>query len=268
MIDQHLACPVAGAERILMPTGRSFPIHVVAGAGETAASLLGRAARANGYGRLQDACTDQQISFRELANGREQEVQHVARLTGADADRLLLNTPRLAEKGWFSLGRERIKFSAFQRMGGQICPVCLQEDKIVDGDAGVFQRGIWQVGSLRSCHRHSVMLERNRLNCRTQEAHDIIPHLQAWTPSQPTPAPESPRLLESYLLGRIDKGRGEGWSDGFEFHVVALFCEALGTLVRFGSKTSTWDLSPYKLIEAGAAGFASSAMGLRQPSPT
>lgn len=255
MTVKVLTWPREAAGGFVAPSRRSFPIPVLAGHGETAASLLGRAARANGYDRLQDACADQQILFRELANGREDEVRSVARLTAADPERLLFNTPCLTEPGWFVLGRERIKFSVFQRIGGQICPVCLLEDRAVDGDAGLFQRGIWQVGSIRSCHRHRVVLERNRLGCTTREAHDIIPHLRAWRPSPPTSIPKNAQMLETHLLDRIAKGRCEDWADRFEFHVVALFCEALGTLMQFGSNARAHALSAQNLIEAGAAGF-------------
>lgn len=256
MTIKALAWPRKVVRGFVAPSGRSFPISILAGHGETATSLLGRVARANGYDRLQDACADQQILFRELANGREFEVRSVAQLTGADPERLLFDTPSLTGPGWFVLGRERIKFSAFQRMGGQICPVCLREDRVIDGDAGLFQRGIWQVSSIRSCHRHGVTLERNRLGCTTREAHDIIRHLRAWRPSLPIPIPENAQMLETHLLHRIAKGRREDWVDRFEFHVVALFCEALGTLVRFGSHSRTHDLSAQNLIEAGAVGFS------------
>ncbi|HEY0123135.1 MAG TPA: TniQ family protein [Rhizobium sp.] len=256
MTVKVLTWPREAAGGFATPSTRSFPISVQPGQDETAASLLGRAARANGYHRLQDACADQQILFRELANGRDPEVRSVAHLTGADPESLLFNTPSLTEPGWFVLGRERIKFSAFQRMGGQICPVCLQEDRVIDGDAGLFQRGIWQVGSIRSCHRHGVTLERNKLGCTTREAHDIIRHLRAWRPSLPIPISENAQMLEAHLLDRISKGRREDWVDRFEFHVVALFCEALGTLVRFGSNARTHDLSAQNLIEAGAVGFS------------
>jgi hypothetical protein len=74
-------------------------------------------------------------------------------------------------------------------------------------------------------------------------------------PSQPISIPESARDLENYLLDRIMIGRSSAWPGCFEFHTVALFCEALGTLLRFGPNSRTHDLSARNLIGAGADGF-------------
>lgn len=117
-----------------------MPIPVAVGAGETATSLASRLARANGYGRLQNLCSDQGISQLELAKGSLAEVRRVADLAGADPEHLIFSTPRLVEPGWFCLSNERIKFTAFTRMGGQICPACIAEDRAVDLRHGAFQR--------------------------------------------------------------------------------------------------------------------------------
>lgn len=129
---------------------RRLPIPVRMGDGETVTSFAGRIAQVNGYGRLQEFCSDQQIRLLNLTNGNEAEVEQVAALAGGGAAVLLEHTPLLVEDGWFVLGRERIKFTAFLRMGSQVCPACLAEDRAHGAPQGGYQRGLWPEAWRRS----------------------------------------------------------------------------------------------------------------------
>ncbi|WP_198167844.1 TniQ family protein [Ketogulonicigenium robustum] len=228
-----------------------MPIQV--GTAETAASALGRGARANGYAHLQDICSDQGISLRELANGQPHEVKHAAVLIGADADVLLFNTPRLQDDGRFELGRENIKFTALTRTGGQVCLVCMLEARAQGQEA--WQCGRWQVRHIRTCAQHGVLLEAISLNTTSKNAQDFGAYFAPRAHIQAQKVESQDQELELYLDGRIEHGTGESWPDSFEFHVVAVFCEALGALLAYGPKRNMKSLSPIEIVKAGSVGF-------------
>lgn len=95
--------------------------------GESATSFAARLARRNGAPRLIPFCSDMGLDHRALTNGNETEILRLAALAGVDHKPLLFWTPRLTAPGWFQLGHERIKFTAFARTKIRTCPLCLLE---------------------------------------------------------------------------------------------------------------------------------------------
>lgn len=153
---------------------KRLPLSVEMQEGETANSLYSRRSAINGLPRMRVFCRDFLISHVDLCNGEAEAVRRVAELTGADPETLLFHTPCLIEPGWFRLGQEKIKFTALQRNGGQLCPLCVAEDERRDRRTGPYQRDIWQVAAFRRCRIHCVAFERPRFDCRLSEAHDFL----------------------------------------------------------------------------------------------
>ncbi|NIY79923.1 hypothetical protein HCZ23_10650 [Celeribacter sp. HF31] len=130
-----------GRDAVVHGCRAPLPIATRLADGETATSRASRAAQNNGYASLQALCSDQRIGFLNLCNGFDAEVAHIADLTGIEFDTLRFNTPRVDQQGWFRLGAERIKATAFTRSGGQVCPACVLEGRTDDARNGAFQRG-------------------------------------------------------------------------------------------------------------------------------
>ncbi|WP_394707445.1 TniQ family protein [uncultured Celeribacter sp.] len=232
-----------------------LPIATRLADGEAATSLASRAAQNNGYASLQALCSDQRIHVLKLCNGCDAEIGHIAELTGVAFDTLRFNTPCLDQQGWFRLGAEWIKATAFTRSGGQVCPACVLEGRAHDARDGAFQKGVWQVSSLHCCLKHRVALVPLEASGNSKSVHDFAQHIKGWVPGEITEVADEDLSLEVYLADRIRLGRGQAWLDGFEFHVVSSFCEALGTLLQFGSKARPHLLSAPELIKAGAGGY-------------
>lgn len=245
-----------GRDAVVRGYRAPLPIATRLADGEGATSLASRAAQNNGYASLQALCSDQRIHVLKLCNGRDAEIRHIAELTGVAFDTLRFNTPRLDPQGWFRLGAERIKASAFTRSGGQVCPACVLEGRAGEARNGAFRKGAWQVSSLHCCLKHKVALVPLEVTGNSKAAHDFAQLIKIWVPGEMIEVTDEDLGLEVYLADRIRLGRGQAWLDGFEFHVVSSFVEALGTLLKFGSKARPHLLSASELIKAGAGVYA------------
>lgn len=213
------------------------------GHGETAPSFAHRLARRNGAADGKSFCAKVGLSYARLSAGEPAEIRRLACLGGADADQLLFYTPHLQDRGWFDLGRARLKFTALTRSRIRFCPACLREDR--EPRFGPIHRGLWQVVGLRVCPRHNCFLG------------DLKDGAAANDPARSLAEPMAPaaRPLESYLRDRIIHGAGDAWHDGQAFHAVHLICEALGTLILKGPGAKAKGLEPQELVAAGSAGF-------------
>ena len=95
--------------------------------GERATSLASRLAQRNGEARLRSFCTHLSLPIKQLRLGEEGCLRALSKLAHLDLERLWVGTPCQSETGYFDLGRERIKFSAFLRATMRVCPLCVQE---------------------------------------------------------------------------------------------------------------------------------------------
>ncbi|NIY79924.1 hypothetical protein HCZ23_10655 [Celeribacter sp. HF31] len=125
----------------------------------------------------------------------------------------------------------------------------------------LFKGGVWQVSSLHCCLKNKVALVPLEVSGNSKSVHDFAQHIKSWVPGEITEVADEDLSLEVYLADRIRLGRGQDWLDGFEFHAVSSFCEALGTLLQFGSKARPHLLSALDWIKAGAAGYAVAKYG-------
>lgn len=231
---------------------KKLPLTVDLVPGESATSLGSRLARRNGVQRLITFCSDVGIDYFALANGDPQEVARLAALAGVDLATLQLGTPQLIEPGWFRLGKERIKFTAFSRTSLRSCPACLTEGRHVD-HAG--HHGLWQLTSVRTCPVHGCYLVALPARQNGNDTFDIMRLLERYAPVAPIPAPADDLELERYLRQRVQCGAGDGWLDRLPFHVAAQTCEGFGLLLTHGPNAKRDQMSPPEWASAGAAGF-------------
>ncbi|RNF35325.1 TniQ family protein [Paracoccus methylarcula] len=222
--------------------------------GETGTSLASRIALRNGVS-MRALCRDMAIPYADVCHGVPQAVVQVTDLIGCDSAPILFHTPRLIEHDWFQLGRERLKFTALLRGGGQICPLCVAEDEADEPHFGPWQRYTWQVAAFRRCRKHDLVLERPKYPGRHSESLDFTAIVRSWAPSEITRAQNDRHALEDYLLSRIQKGISSEWIDRQAFHVAWLFSEALGILLTKGPKARIPDQDAAALIAAGHVGF-------------
>jgi len=211
-------------------------------AGETGVSFAARLGRRNGASDARRFCADVGLSYARLSAGEPAEIRRLACLGDADADLLLFHTPHMQERGWFVIGRARLKFTALSRSRVRLCPACLREN---DPRFGPVHRGFWQVVALRVCELHNIFL--NEIKNVTLPD-DRLPALEE-------PVAPVVRLLEDYLRDRIIHGAGEAWLDRQAFHVVHLVCEALGSLNLHIPAGKAHGLGLTDLVSAGSAGF-------------
>lgn len=220
--------------------------------GESATSLGSRLARRNGVQRLITFCSDIGINYFALANGDPKEVARLAALGGIDPALLQHGTPHLNEPGWFRLGAERIRFTAFGRTSLRICPSCLAKGHHLTHAA---QPGLWQLSSVRSCAVHGCYLVPLPKGQNGNDTFDVMRMLEEFQPIEPCKANQSELALEQYLCDRVQHGAGNSWLDQQPFHVAAQACEMLGLLVTHGPNAKRDQMRPRDWAAAGSAGF-------------
>ncbi|WDA13448.1 TniQ family protein [Paracoccus marcusii] len=231
---------------------KQLPLTVDLVPGECATSLGSRLARRNGVQRLITFCSDVGIDYFALANGDPQEVGRLAALAGVDSACLQMNTPQLIEPGWFRLGEERIKFTAFSRTSLRSCPACLTAGLHVDYSA---HHGLWQLTSVRTCAVHGCYLVPLPPRQNGNDTFDIMRMLEEYVPVEPAPARADDLELERYLRQRVKTGAGDGWLGRLPYHVAAQTCEGFGLLLTRGADTKRDLVAPAEWAAAGTAGF-------------
>lgn len=229
-----------------------LPLTVDLVAGESATSFGSRLARRNGVQRLITFCSDIGIDYFALANGDPQEVGRLAALGGVDAATLQDGTPQLVEPGWFVLGKERIKFTAFARTTLRICPACLAEGPHLIHAAHM---GVWQLSSVRACTLHGFYLVALPKGKNGNDTFDVMRMLEGYQPVQPCAANTTDLGLQHYLCGRVQNGAGSNWLDQRPFHVAAQTCEMFGLLLTHGPDAKRDEIQPPDWAAAGTAGF-------------
>lgn len=231
---------------------KKLPLTVDLVPGECATSLGSRLASRNGVQRLITFCSDVGIDYFALANGDPQEVGRLASLAGVDNACLQMNTPQLIEPGWFRLGEERFKFTAFSRTSLRSCPACLSAGRHVDHAA---HHGLWQLSSVRTCPVHGCYLVALPPRQNGNDTFDIMRMLGRYAPAAPVPAAAADLELERYLCERVQGGAGNGWLDRLPFHVAAHTCEGFGLLLTQGPDAKRELVGPAEWAAAGTAGF-------------
>ncbi|MBL3611343.1 TniQ family protein [Rhodovulum sulfidophilum] len=238
---------------MMFSTVKPLPLNVKYHHGESATSLASRLARRNGVSSMAMFLSDFGIDYLNLTNGDQEDCARLAALAGVEQAELHRNTPALASPGWFRLGQEEIKFTAFSRTALKGCPQCLQ-DASNESDAGHF--GLWQLTSIRTCGLHGCYLVPLPTSSGTRERFDVTRLTSGFSPPEPQIANDQDLLFEHYLRNRIEKGAGNTWLDRLPFHVAAQTCEGFGLLLTLGPKTRRETATPAQWAAAGTAGFS------------
>ncbi|MBY5971423.1 TniQ family protein [Ferrimonas balearica] len=236
----------------MAPFFRKLPLQVDFHEGETATSLAARLARRNGAPKLSALCSDAELDLLQLTNGAHEAVAQVAAMAGIEAAGLQFWTPHLLAPGWFQLGRERIKFTAFSRTALKGCPCCLQEAL---GPTEAAHFGLWQLTSVRTCQKHGCYLVPLPQIPGNRHAFDTAYLVADFKPPEPTKSDEPSQTLERYLRARIEQGPGGTWLDLLPFHVAAQTCEGFGLLLTLGPKARREKATPAQWAAAGTAGY-------------
>ncbi|MCE8420808.1 TniQ family protein [Rhodovulum sulfidophilum] len=237
----------------MFSTVKPLPLNVKYQHGESATSLASRLARRNGVSSMAMFLSDFGIDYLNLTNGDQEDCARLAALAGVEQAELHRDTPALASPGWFRLGQEEIKFTAFSRTALKGCPQCLQ-DASNESDAGHF--GLWQLTSIRTCGLHGCYLVPLPTSSGTRERFDVTRLTSGFSPPEPQIANDQDLLFEHYLRNRIEKGPGNTWLDRLPFHVAAQTCEGFGLLLTLGPKTRRETATPAQWAAAGTAGFS------------
>ncbi|MBK4214712.1 TniQ family protein [Paracoccus caeni] len=238
-----------------------LPVLVAAGPTETATSLASRLTLANGAPRMLTLCNEMSISHTALCHGASDAVERIAQLAATDPTNLLFHTPRLIRKGWFRIGNEDLKFSILLRRGGQICQLCIGENRDLDARLGPWQPSLWQISAFRRCPIHNIIYERPSFACKPDDFLDFARLIAGWIPEKIMPGPCGERELDAYLAKRIEVGAGQEWIDQQPLHVIHSCAEALGLAVRNGPGFRVRDASTLELISAGNEGIKWLATG-------
>ncbi len=212
---------------------QALPLSVKFQQGETASSLASRLARRNGAPRAITFGSDVGLTYLGITNGEPDDIARLASLAGCSAADLQHGTPQLTSPGWFKLGAETIKFTAFNRTALKACPECLKE-VTKSTDAAHF--GIWQLTSVRTCSRHGCYLVPMPKAHSNKDTFDFMHLCDQYDPILSEPANESDLKLENYLRDRIENGPGSSWLDKLPFHVAAQTCEGFGLLLTQGAR--------------------------------
>lgn len=231
---------------------QALPLSVEFQQGETASSLASRLARRNGAPRAITFGSDVGLTYLGITNGEPDDVVRLASLAGCSAVDLRHGTPQLTSPGWFKLGAETIKFTAFNRTALKACPECL---KVATKSMDAAHFGIWQLTSVRTCERHGCYLVPMPKARSKKDTFDFMHLCDQYDPVPSERANEADLKLENYLRNRIENGAGTTWLDKLPFHVAAQTCEGFGLLLTQGAKFKRDDATPAQWARAGSAGF-------------
>jgi len=233
---------------------KALPLSVPNVDGECATSLAARLAKRNGVPRFSTFCTDLGVDYFDLCTGSPYEIQKIAELAGQEPGPLLRHTPRIIEDDWFKLGNERIKFTAFSRTRPRICPVCFREAS--EGKQSAFQRGVWQLTSVRTCHLHGCLLQEFHTSSDNKGVFDFARFMTSNQCAHPEFVKDHHRSLEEYMLRRIDGVNGQEWIDNLPLHVVSQTSEMFGLLLTKGPKAVRKRTAEIDWVLAGKVGFS------------
>ncbi|MBU3033944.1 TniQ family protein [Tritonibacter mobilis] len=238
---------------MMFSTVKPLPLNVKYHSGESATSLASRLAQRNGVSGMAMFLSDFGIDYLNLTNGNQEDCARLAALAGVDQAELHRNTPALVSPGWFRLGQEEIKFTAFTRTALKGCPQCLQD---ASHKTGAAHFGLWQLTSIRTCCLHSCYLTPLPTSPGTRERFDVTRLTYGFSPPEPQIANDQDLLFEHYLRNRIEKGPGKTWLDRLPFHVAAQTCEGFGLLLTLGPKARREVVTPAQWAAAGTVGFS------------
>ncbi len=242
------------------------------GAGETPSSFASRlAAMRRLPGR--DFCLDFGTTFQKVVDGDPKALAILAAKGGVDPATLgeyaLVKT---GEHRYQLRGQDLIR-RGLRRAAVVLCPKCLAGDIAaaphLRPELAAFQRALWQVAALKTCHVHGVPLVTAVKDMTPHLLHDWSHHLGKALRDLSRLTTETERRpltgLENYVATRvIDGAPGPGLLDTLPLHAAIFACELFGAVATLGRTPKFGQVIDEQWRAAGKAGFDIFAGG--QPS--
>lgn len=228
--------------------------------GESFASFCSRLSEANNSGSLQTFCSDLGIPHRSVRLGLETALSAIARVADTDQELLRSGLATRSDAGYLING-EVLTVAHYSRSAFRYCPHCLRED--MNGVGGPvcsrpYGRIAWNVGFIRACHQHGVLLARAEKTIGI-DLRDDFSRIWNGLPSHEreckTPAAET-TAFEKYILNRLAGcAEGSGWVDTLPLYVVGHLSDIVGAVTTHGRVFRSSDLDTAAWVTAGQTGF-------------
>lgn len=234
---------------------------------ETAMSYVSRLAALHGK-QVQTFCAELGLRLSGIATGKKADMEVLSDLTNTPTEQITRSSPVFLDDENYRLGASRFPKSAMRRGRVFVCPRCIAADFSSDVNAGAgtsaYERAIWRLAAIRTCHVHDVRLI--ELTPNPGACDDFAGLIASNLPSIMAAAQSAERVqasaLEHYVARRLSNP--EAVNDMLEFDLYSLikFCELVGALSLKGSDVAARAMTEDDWRAAGDAGFAVLRQGL------
>jgi len=205
------------------------------------------------------ACTDLGIDWPTVKRGDYDHLKQIAKVGGADLDKLLHWSVRSLDGPRYKVCGEEVTKKAMTRTKLRVCPHCIAEDITEGGTHAAFRRCYWQFYAIRTCKKHNAPLLQLPPEKHTILNFDIVDQVEKNFDRICREAEKNEMRkftpFEAYLQKRLSSPRRIHFLDGFRLHVAAKLCETLGATILFGTAKKMRELTDDDLREAGKIGF-------------
>jgi hypothetical protein len=231
---------------------------------EAPVSYFSRLALLHGFHRARVFANQLGLQSQRLADGDAAALASLSELSGAPED-VLSRSAIVKFRDAYRIRGEVLAKKDSHRARLIVCPRCVAEDLGAHRDG--WRTGVrfqWQLGPLRCCRKHGIMLA----ELDYKPSHQIFDYASTLQPElgrvlaaadSVRPRPESP--LEEYLAARLDGAFTSPWLDCLPWYAAAKASEMLGALLIDGRDALISSYTTEQLIEAGCAGFEVTSKG-------
>lgn len=218
-----------------------------------------------------ELCSDLGNRWPYLCSGREDQLWHIAWLTGHDYSTLKLWSATKLSVGRYRVGNTVSSTGVFRRTASRCCPRCVFEAQEQSGAQGIFELLEWKVLSLHRCEKHGVPLLTLPSARHSHEAYDFVAQaLTHWAlieEAADNGATLPKTQFESYIRERIRNGPQDDWLVGLDLTNLYGACLNLGAALE-GFKAGTLNdvdgAKAHELSEIGHQYLATGPSGLKR----
>lgn len=219
---------------------QALPLRVSPTHGETLASFVARWALKNGYEYATGFCHDLGFRYQDVADGRRDALNTLARLCGETSKALEQFAVKRLGESQYSVAGQLLEKRWIKRGRLRYCPECVRGDLMHAERFGASQRAYWHVPFIRTCHKHGCSLLETTKICHSRGPHDFPGRLRDLGINIDTALSKSSKCevsrTEAYLINRMDGIRQNEWLDTLSFNAVAMTSETLGFLLEYGAR--------------------------------
>jgi|GEM_PF-2248502 len=238
---------------------QALPLTVSPMESETLASFVARWSLKNGYEYASGFCTDLGFRYQDVADGRSDALDHLARLSGQGIKRLEQHAVKRVGKSQYAVAGQLLEKRWIKRGRLRYCPECVRDDLIHSERLGASQRAYWHVPFIRTCHKHKCRLSEATEICHSRGPHDFSGRLRDLGITKETIITNAPSCevsrTENYLINRMDGKRQNAWLDSLNFNAVAMTSETLGFLLEYGARQQVSGLGTIEKRRIADIGF-------------